>query len=149
MGFLLIKRTCYTIVFSFFLAGCQPKVYLMPPPVGISPDARIFDFSKENEDENLLYTLYGTNRIPVDATQRDTKYTIFPSNTLRLGFVVDRIGEERMSWEEVVDLSLQKDRDEDLLVEMVHSREMSSYHLTADLNQYSYKERYPLAVLTV
>jgi hypothetical protein len=48
-----------------------------------------------------------------------------------------------------VDLSLQKDRDEDLLVEMVHSREMSSYHLTADLNQYSYKERYPLAVLTI
>jgi esterase/lipase superfamily enzyme len=106
----------------------------MPTPEGINPEGILFDLSKENEDENLLATFYATNRNPFDATNRESKYTIFPSDNLRLGFVVHRIGEKRMSWDEVLELSLQKKRKKDLLLKQEYSREMAVYHLTADLN---------------
>lgn len=131
------KRTFYFVVLFFifiFLTGCQPKVYLMPTPVGINPEGVLFDLSKDNEDENLLATFYATNRNPFDATDRESKYTIFPSDNLRLGFVVHRIGEKQMSWDEVLELSLQKDRKEDLLIKQEYAREMAVYHLSADLN---------------
>ena len=132
---MLTKKTFYFVgLFFIFLTGCQPKVYLMPTPVGINPEGVLFDLSKDNEDENLLATFYATNRNPFDATDRESKYTIFPSDNLRLGFVVHRIGEKQMSWDEVLELSLQKDRKEDLLIKQEYAREMAVYHLSADLN---------------
>ena len=116
------------------LTGCQPKVFLMPAPEGINPDGVLFNLSKDNEDENLLATFYATNREPFDDTNRESKYTIFPSDNLRLGFVVHRIGEKQMSWDEVLELSLQKKRKKDLLLKQEYSREMAVYHLTDDLN---------------
>lgn len=121
------------VVVITFLSGCQPKVYLMPPPIGIKAGGELFNLSKDNEDDNLLLTLYATNRNPADEKRRDSRYTIFPSDDLRLGFVVHRLGEEKMSWEEIVSLSLQNDRDKDLLIKQEYVREMASYHLQDDL----------------
>lgn len=134
---MLTTRTFYYLGLFFifiFLTGCQPKVYLMPAPVGIKPGGELFDLSKKNADENLLVTFYATNRTPFDTTKRESNYTIFPSDNLRLGFVVHRIGEEKKSWDEVLELSLQKDREEDLFIKEEYAREMAVYHLTADLN---------------
>jgi hypothetical protein len=44
------------------VGGCQPKVYLMPPPIGIDPGGNLFDLSDNDRDGNLLHTLYATNR---------------------------------------------------------------------------------------
>lgn len=118
---------------SFLVSGCQPKVYLMPPPVGIKTGSELFNLSKDNEDDNLLLTLYATNRNPFDVTKRDSNYTIFPSDELRLGFVVHQLGEEKMSWEETVSISLQNNREEDLLLKQEYAREMASYNITDDL----------------
>lgn len=133
---MLTKRTFYYVCLFFilyFLTGCQPKVYLMPTPVGITPEDVFFDLSRDNEDQNLLATFYATNRTPFDVTDRESKYTIFPSDNLRLGFVVHRIGEKQMSWDEVLGLSLQKDRKEDLLIMQEYTSEMAVYNLTADI----------------
>jgi len=37
-------------VISLFMSGCQPKVYLMPPPIGIKVGGELFNLSSENED---------------------------------------------------------------------------------------------------
>ena len=52
----------------------------------------------------------------MDSSNMDSYYTIFPSNTLRLGYTIYRIGEEEMSWEEIYQLSLLPERDKDLLL---------------------------------
>jgi hypothetical protein len=104
-----------------FALGCQPKVYLMPSPVGMRSGAPLFDLADDNKDENLLTTLYATNRQPVDESDRSGAYTIFPSENLRLGFVVDSVGGEGRSWEELYELSLQKERSEDLLLKRDYS----------------------------
>lgn len=129
------KNYLYIIFFCLFLGGCQPKVYLMPPPLGFNPDDELFKFSIENQDENFLTTLYATNRVPFQEMKNDTQYSIFPSDELRMGFVVHSLGTERMTWEETLALSLERDRDEDLLVKQEYNREMVLYHLNDDLMQ--------------
>jgi hypothetical protein len=66
----------------------------------------IFSTLPLRPDENLIGTLYATNRVPVDSFNGDGYYSIFPSNTLRLGYTIYRIGEEEMSWERIHQLSL-------------------------------------------
>lgn len=83
-------------IFSLFLLGCQPKVYLMPPPIGILENSNFFRMNSDRLDDNYLYTLYATNRQPLENKNNVVKYTIFPSDTLRLGLVVHSVGEKGM-----------------------------------------------------
>lgn len=71
-----------------FLSGCQPQVYLMPAPVGITHDTQLFMLGEESTDENLLHTLYATNRIPFNKDNNSTGYSILPSSSLEPGFLV-------------------------------------------------------------
>ena len=126
------------LVLLMLLAGCQPKVYLMPPPVGLHPESQLFYMSDEDKkDDNLLYTLYATNRIPFNKLNSSIGYTIFPSDTLELGYVVYRVGDEDMSWDDLYEQSLKKDRDKDLLLNQVYIREGAEYHKDDDINQTS------------
>ncbi len=127
-----ILITCLTF---FFLAGCQPKVYLMPPPTSLQPNDNFFHLSGEsNQDDNLLYTLYATNRIPYDKPDSSsTAYSIFPSNTLKLGFVVHGVGDDGMTWDDLLQQSLKRERDKDLLIRQLYSRENVSYNQYDDL----------------
>ena len=137
------SRTIYLVSFLCFfilMVGCQPKVYLMPTPVGINPKGELFELSKENEIENLLSTFYATNRHPVDVTTEESQYTIYPSDDLRLGVVIHRIGDRKMSWEEVLELSLNTDRNDDLLIKQESVKEMAMYHLSDDLRRTSSNE---------
>lgn len=99
-----------------FLAGCQPKVYLMPPPIAIGPGTDYFDLIDDNKDDNRLNTLYATNRVPNNVSAMYDKYTIFPSDDLRLGVVTHIVGEEGTTWDDFFNNSLNREREEKLLI---------------------------------
>ncbi len=121
----------------FMISGCQPKVYLMPPPVSIRTSEKYFDLTKENKDGNLLYTLFATNRLPFERPSGATGYTIFPSDSLKLGYVVHSVGDDGMSWEELHRQSVAEKRERDLLIRQIHVRKRTSYHDDADLSRTS------------
>jgi esterase/lipase superfamily enzyme len=129
-----IRNTGVGFLFLIILlTGCQPKVYLMPPPISLKPDTDFFNMSEDSKDENLLYTLYATNRLPFDRESGSIGYTIFPSNTLALGLVVHSVGEQGTSWEELYKQSLETERDKKLLIHQEYARSMTSYDLKDDL----------------
>ena len=124
-------------IISIFFAGCQPKVYLMPSPAGIVPGGELFNLSEDTRDENLLYTYYATNRQPIDSSNKTDGYSIFPSETLKMGYVVHRVGEEEMSWDEIYEESLKVERSRDLLLTREYVREVLSYNIEDDLTKTS------------
>lgn len=132
------NRHLFILLIPLMLLGaCQPKVYLMPPPIGIQPDSTLFYMSEDRTDDNLLYTLYATNRHPFNKPDSSTGYTIFPSDTLELGFVVYTVGDEDMTWDEFYEQSLKTKRDKDLLLTKKFIREGAEYQKGDDLNQTS------------
>lgn len=137
---MLSNRGSYIIglfILSVFFAGCQPKVYLMPSPVAIKPGGDLFNLSEGTKHDNLLYTFYATNRLPLESTNRSDHYSIFPSDTIKMGYVVHRVGGENMSWEEIYEQSLKKKRDRDLLITREYVREVLSYSIEDDLTKTS------------
>ena len=131
-------KNIFTIgILLFLITGCQPKVYLMPPPVSLTENSSLFDLTEDNKDENLLYTLYATNRQPFDRPSGSVGYTIFPSDTLRLGLVVHRVGEVGMSWEDLHRLSFSDKRDKDLLLHQVFARQRTEYDIEDDIEHVS------------
>jgi esterase/lipase superfamily enzyme len=109
----------------------------MPPPVSLHPDSQIFSFGKDKIDENLLYTLYATNRRPFDKAGGSTGYSIFPSEELRVGFVVHRVGDPDMSWEDLRDHSLNPGRDKRMLLKQVYVRERARFEKVDNLEKVS------------
>ena len=132
------NRHLFILLIPLMLLGaCQPKVYLMPPPIGIQPDSTLFYMSEDRTDDNLLYTLYATNRLPFNKLDSSSGYTIFPSDTLELGFIVYSVGDEDMTWDEFYEQSLKTKRDKDLLLTKKFIREGAQYQKGDDLNQTS------------
>lgn len=127
--------TLSLLFFFLFLCGCQPKVYLMPAPISINTAGLAFELSIDTKDSNLLYTLYATNRKPADITLKDNKYSIFPSDSLRLGWVVHQVGDSSMTWDELQRESLKGDRTDDLVIEELWSREMAVFDLANNMEQ--------------
>ncbi len=109
------------------LCGCQPKVYLMPPPAGIETGESFFELSGSAAQENLLHTLYATNRVPIGSADNRTGYSIFPSDKLEIGFLGYSVGYEGMSWDDLYRESLKMDRDDDLLLRKEFVRPMVEY----------------------
>ncbi|MGI9537491.1 MAG: alpha/beta hydrolase, partial [Desulfocapsaceae bacterium] len=122
-------RVLLLIFISFVISGCQSKVYLMPSPVALRPDGDLFARTLNLEEDNLLYTLYATNRSPIDPESSSRGYTIFPGDTLRFGWTAYRVGEEGQSWEEILAESLKSERSQDLLLTNEFSREVGVYEL--------------------
>jgi esterase/lipase superfamily enzyme len=114
-------------VLAILLSGCQSKVYLMPMPIAIRSDTNIFNMREDNKDENLLYTLYATNRLPRDTFNKSKGYTIFPSDTLELGYVIYRVGDRGMTWNELFEKSINSNREKKLLLSQEYIREMVKY----------------------
>lgn len=121
------SRLLILLVFLLFLTGCQPKVYLMPPPASLKPGSQFFDLSEDSLDDNLLYTFYVTNRSPFADPNPGMRYSIFPSQNLRFGYVAHTVGEEGSTWEDIYQQSLQADREEDLLIKRAWLREMAVF----------------------
>jgi len=129
--------TLVSLIFCTLLAGCQPKVYLMPPPVSLNPGNPVFSMGEANQDENLLYTLYATNRLPYDKADKSLHYTILPSDTLRIGFVVHSVGGNKLSWDNFYYHSLQSKREKNLLLRQEYVRELAQYDKDDDLQRTS------------
>ena len=130
-------KSILPVLLFLFLSGCQPKVYLMPAPVGLIGNGQFFLLSEENIDENLLYTLYATNRIPIKNSNDLTSYSILPSRKLELGFLAHRVGDASMNWEDLQRESLKQDRDKDLLLTQEFVRPMALFNEEVDLQQMS------------
>ena len=130
-------KIIFLLLVFFLITGCQPKVYLMPPPVGITSESELFKSGKENFDENYLKTLYATNRIPFNRMDNSTGYTIFPSDILEIGFVTYSVGDEGMSWDDLYEQSLKDVRDNDLLFTQELIEERAEYQKGDDINQAS------------
>lgn len=137
MDILLRLSSHYLLLFVLvvLLSSCQPKVYLMPAPIGVDPDGFAFELSDIEKDNNLLYTLYASNREPYVNSFKPSSYSIFPSDSLRLGYVVHRVGHENMDWDDLLVESLKGIRSEDLLIEEIWSREMAHYDLAGNMSQ--------------
>ena len=136
-----MKNSIFPLLFGFvFLVGCQPKVYLMPSPVGLEPEIELFSRTQELLDDNFLYTLYATNRKPIDSENSSGGYSIFPADTLRLGWTAHRVGDEGMSWEEILEESLKTDRSKDLLLSSEYTREIVSHGINTDVEEISPQE---------
>jgi esterase/lipase superfamily enzyme len=135
------NQYCYLLVFCILLAGCQPKVYLMPPPISLHPESKLFNLSVDKlKDANFLYTLYATNRLPYDKpNSSSTGYSIFPSNILRLGFVVHSVGKEGTTWDDLYAQSIKQKRDKDLLIKQIHAKEMTQYDQDDDIGATTYR----------
>ena len=133
-------RVLLVIFASFIISGCQSKVYLMPSPVGISPDGELFTQSVDLQDENLLYTLYATNRTPLDPDTWGADYSIFPGDKLRFGWTVYRVGDEGQSWEEIVAESVNPERSSDLLLSNEFTRETAVRTIESTLDRISSRE---------
>ena len=133
-----MKNYFFPLLFGLiFLVGCQPKVYLMPSPVGMAAEGQLFRKTKELQDDNYLYTLYATNRKPNDPDYSSGGYSIFPSDSIRLGWTVHRVGDEGMSWEEILEESLKSDRSKDLLLTSEYSREIVSHQISTGVEEIS------------
>lgn len=122
-----MKHIIPLLFLVLLFTGCQPKVYLMPPPVSLLEESDFFDFTENNKDENLLYTLYATNRHPFNRPDGSLGYTIFPSDSLRLGLVVHSVGDDGTTWDQLKKMSLSFDRDRKLLLSQVYAREKVEY----------------------
>lgn len=123
------------LIFSLLFSGCQPKVYLMPTPVGLDSESSVFEILEDTKNSNWLYTLYATNREPLSNPFKTNKYSIFPSDSLRLGYVVHRVGDRSMTWDDLQRISLEGDRSQDLLIEQIRTREMARYDLADQKKQ--------------
>lgn len=122
-----IKYSCLIVLLFALLTGCQPKVYLMPPPVILTEEGDFFNFTEDNKDDNLLYTLYATNRHPFNRPDGSLGYSVFPSDSLRLGLVVHSVGDEGTTWDEFFSSSLSPKREKKLLIRQVYAREKMVY----------------------
>ena len=123
-------------IFSLLFLGCQPKVYLMPTPVGLDSESSAFEISEGTKNSNWLYTLYATNREPLNNPFKTNKYSIFPSDSLRLGYVIHRVGDRSMTWDDLRRISLEGERSQDLLIEQIRTREMVHYDLDGQMKQH-------------
>lgn len=125
-------------ILAALLSGCQPKVYLMPTPLALeNENSDFFKMSAGNIDQNLLYTLYATNRLRYDTHRNSAGYSIFPSDTLKLGFVVHSVGKKRMSWEDFHKISTNKKRDKTMLLKQEFVREVAQYSEETDATSLS------------
>lgn len=141
MLFKSILQYSLLLTVAFALTGCQPKVYLMPSPIGFEEEPIGFHLSEDSIDANLLYTLYATNRLPffkfpkAENSPSPDRFTIFPSDFLHLGYVVHRVGDENMSWENLQKESSIRDRSKDLLLTQIWSKKMANYDLNNNMAQ--------------
>ncbi|RZU02628.1 alpha/beta hydrolase [Rivibacter subsaxonicus] len=100
------------------LAGCQTPVRLMPTPVKFTTgEIDPFQSGGPLAQGNEVPVLYATNRgLLIDVPQ--PIYTIFPSERLRMGVAHVRIGDEKLSWEELHALSTSADAGERPIVKL-------------------------------
>ncbi|WP_312538406.1 alpha/beta hydrolase [Achromobacter mucicolens] len=102
-----LRRTAWTamaVTVSVLLAACSSPVQLMPTPVKFTT-GQVDPFAhKAAADTTAIPLLYATNRA-VFLESRQPFYSIFPSDTLRLGVAKVQIGDGTLDWDQLRQLS--------------------------------------------
>lgn len=94
------------LVGALLLAACSSPVHLMPTPVKFTASqGDPFANKIIQEDRTAIPLLYATNRAALVESRHHPVYTIFPSDTLRLGVAHVRIGDGTLDWNRVRELS--------------------------------------------
>jgi esterase/lipase superfamily enzyme len=112
------------VLLAVALAGCQPRVYLMPTPAALrTGEIDPFAGNPLLEKTNRVQVVYATNRLPVGLPNARA-YTILPSDILHLGVATLRIGREGSTWEELHKLSTSAKEAERPEIELENLREV-------------------------
>lgn len=99
------------LLLAFLLAGCQPKVYLMPTPVAFSTgEIDPFAVTPSGEKGTSLPVLYATNRVPL-GVKTARMYSIFVSDEVRAGVATLRIGDDSLDWAGLRGLSQRSEKE--------------------------------------
>ncbi len=102
-------RALALLLSSMLLAACQPDVRLMPAPL-LFTTGQVDPFRQigASEQNTELPVLYATNR-QVLIEHPEPLYSIFPSDTLRLGVAHVRAGDGSLDWAQLHKLSTSTD----------------------------------------
>ena len=106
------------------LIGCAPPVYLMPTPVALAGgDFNPFRQAGDPGQDTRLSVFYATNPIPLSNRENPggPVYTIFAGDTVRLGLVDLRIGDEKFDFRALFKMSTgaQTDRRPPLYMQQI------------------------------
>ena len=97
-------RAVLAALITALMAACSSPVQLMPTPVKFTT-GQVDPFAhKDAVDATSIPLLYATNRA-VFLESRQPFYSIFPSDTLRMGVAKVQIGDGTMDWEQLRQLS--------------------------------------------
>jgi hypothetical protein len=157
-----MKSACQVLVLftALALSGCgQPVYYLMPDPVG--DDRASYEAVTPDEDKNATILIgFATNRLiaPADSGKYYAKEY---DADLRFGNAFVQIGSGDETWDEILDITLDADRGEEVPLTLTGVHRMGRLPSTASLDELppdlhrlfdlleTRKERYPNKEVTV
>lgn len=100
-----LLRALALMACALALAGCSSPVRLMPTPLKFTMGyVDPFTHGGQNGESSYISLFYATNRA-VLIESRQPVYTIFPSDTLRMGTAYVQIGDGTLDWDRVTALS--------------------------------------------
>jgi esterase/lipase superfamily enzyme len=119
------------LLLAFGLAGCQPKVYLMPTPVALTTgEIDLFGRTGPADKGTSVPVLYATNRVPL-STADERVYSIFASDEVRLGLASLRIGDDSLDWEALRALSQRASKEKRPLLVLESVQESATLDVNA------------------
>jgi esterase/lipase superfamily enzyme len=129
------------IVLLFLVAGCQPKVYLMPTPAALQTGEHDpFARNPELEETNRVVVAYATNRMGV-GPEDDRKYITLFDGYLRLGTAQVRIGSVNKTWKDIYSLSTSGERQSDIGLDLEAAKEVAEMDSAAPIDELSPEAR--------
>jgi hypothetical protein len=114
------------------LSGCgQPVYYLMPMPVG--DEVLSYDFTPDADKTGTILVGYATNRL-IAPVESGKYYAKEYDSDLRFGNAFVQIGSGDETWSEVLDISVNADRGEDIPLTLTGVHRVGRLSSTADLD---------------
>jgi esterase/lipase superfamily enzyme len=106
------------------LAGCGPRT-LMPAPALYHGQAGedVFANVPEHRRSNVVGIMYATDRLPVDGEGPTIRYGAERSSSVAVGVARVRIGRENLTWKELVDTTVTRNRKHKYAVRYVDADE--------------------------
>jgi hypothetical protein len=130
-----MKSTCRVLMLftALTLAGCgQPVYYLMPDPVG--DDRSSYEEVTPDEDKTgTILVGFATNRL-IAPSDSGKYYAKEYDSDLRFGNAFIQIGSGDETWDEILDISVDADRGEDVPLTLTGVHRMGRFPSTSSLD---------------
>jgi|GEM_PF-237184 len=126
LRFPIAKPFFLLLFFSAVLtSGCQKTVYMMPSPAAISAgELDPFANTPEEERSSNIRVGYVTNRMPIGAKEARFYGRDFDQD-LRMGTALVRIGDGEKTWDEIIEMSRDGVRKEQVILSMSNVEELA------------------------